>query len=258
MASNVRPTPPSIASAELNQLAAAANVSLLGSVGGAGGRALRDRICMPQELRACAIEAVQACRTMRSCTTAEVQMIDRPYCKGCMYTLRAAYTSWTPQMMLPRTPATLRIRARLCAKIASRAAQVAVGLTLTKGDQQGWRRFFCEEYVASPGWPVPPFGPSAPAAPLPGATGRVHCPAPTPTLQIYAYSNRPGPWLCAFLRTAAFAGAPVTVVGWEPQGFERVRHRLKLLATMFCCICHRTPRRSRTRCGTRSTSYTHG
>ena len=185
-------------------------------------------------------------------------MIDRPYCKGCMYTLRAAYTSWTPQMMLPRTPATLRIRARLCAKIASRAAQVAVGLTLTKGDQQGWRRFFCEEYVASPGWPVPPFGPSAPAAPLPGATGRVHCPAPTPTLQIYAYSNRPGPWLCAFLRTAAFAGAPVTVVGWEPQGFERVRHRLKLLATMFCCICHRTPRRSRTRCGTRSTSYTHG
>ena len=66
-------------------------------------------------------------------------MIVRPYCKGCMYTLRAAYTSWTPQMMLPRTPATLRIRARLCAKIASRAAQVAVGLTLTKGDQQGWR-----------------------------------------------------------------------------------------------------------------------
>ena len=111
---------------------------------------------------------------------------------------------------------------------ASRAAQVAVGLTLTKGDQQGWRRFFCEEYVASPGWPVPPFGPSAPAAPLPGATGRVHCPASAPTLQIYAYSNRPGPWLCAFLRTAAFAGAPVTVVGWEPQGFVRVRHRLKL------------------------------
>ena len=168
-------------------------------------------------------------------------MIIRPYCKGCMYTLRAAYTSWTPQLMLP-----------------SRAAQVAVGLTLTKGDQQGWRRFFCEEYVASPGWPVPPFGPSAPAAPLPGATGRVHCPASAPTLQIYAYSNRPGPWLCAFLRTAAFAGAPVTVVGWEPQGFVRVRHRLKLLATMFCCICHRTPRRSRTRCGTRSTSYTHG
>ena len=148
--------------------------------------------------------------------------------------------------------------AAACAKIASRAAQVAVGLTLTKGDQQGWRRFFCEEYVASPGWPVPPFGPSAPAAPLPGATGRVHCPASAPTLQIYAYSNRPGPWLCAFLRTAAFAGAPVTVVGWEPQGFVRVRHRLKLLATMFCCICHRTPRRSRTRCGTRSTSYTHG
>ena len=61
--------------AGLIRLAAAANVSLLGSVGGAGGRALRERICMPQALQACAIEAVEACLAMRTCTSAEVQMV---------------------------------------------------------------------------------------------------------------------------------------------------------------------------------------
>ena len=171
-------------------------------------------------------------------------MVRKPYCEGCTYTLRAAYsvTSWTPHALLPRTPVRLRSRARLCVKFAQHAARVTLGQNLAKADEQGWRNFFCEEYVASPGWPVPRLGPSAPAAPLPGTSGRVHCPASAPTLQIFAYSNRPGPWLCAFLRTAAFAGAPISVIGWDPTGFlrpDKVWYTIDLIFTWlrYLTVC---------------------
>lgn len=186
---------------------------VVGTVGDAAGLRLRELACA----NLTCTNALDTCFADDRCDTVELRFVSQKRQAGkCSAILRSSYVRWGTN------DPSLEPEVALCKSLAeyARSGAVKPGEYAHFRRRQLWREHFCDEYAAARGHPLPPLGFAYDSPP----PGKAHCPQAGTKFMVFTYQNGPSPWLCTFLRTLAYRGVPVTVLGWEPAAFSRMNN----------------------------------
>ena len=210
----------------------------VGIVGDAAGILLKEIVCEPEE--ACINATVEhLCRTTPGCDTVERRHVythapcdlqsfkkegKRKHCAYLMRMWRRSLRATKPSVGLRASFRAFQTHApdlqptvERCKAIAQRAARVRPFDSLSMNARRRWNEQSCDEFAATSTRPLPRLGGILPALRPEG----LHCPPAGTELLIVTFQQSPSPWLCLFLKSFAYQGVPVTVLGWEPDGLSR-------------------------------------
>eukprot|EP00966_Prymnesium_polylepis_P122091 2822364-Prymnesium_polylepis.1 len=188
-------------------------ISVLGPVGAASGKLLREVICQ----RTNCDDALAACTSMGpTCDVMELREFSSSDKRAI---LRASYSQWGARTNDP----SLLMAAERCRELSS----AAMSNSSSGHKKRAWARDFCDELSAPRGEALPALktNPSLDED-TPKLASRYR-PEPGTQILLVTYANRPSHWLCSFLRTVGYGwdvsdeSVRLVVLGWRPDEFTR-------------------------------------